>query len=150
LTVQEPTSAPTRRPRPVASSPEVTARFSRQRRRDTQPEVALRRELHRRGLRFVLHVPVPGFPRRTVDIAFPRRRVAVFVDGCFWHRCPEHATHPAANATWWRSKLDTNHQRDIETNRALESHDWLVVRIWEHEATVDAADKVEAFVRARR
>ena len=97
----------------------------------------------------MLHVPVPGFSRRTVDIAFPRRRVAVFVDGCFWHRCPEHATHPSANAAWWKNKLDLNEHRDLETNKALELDGWLVVRIWEHESIVVAADRVQELVRAR-
>lgn len=113
-----------------------------QRRRDTEPEMALRRELHSRGLRYRVQVEVTGLPRRTIDIAFTGRRVAVFVDGCFWHRCPVHATFPRANAQWWRDKLDGNVERDRKTDAALRDLGWVVVRVWEHEDAVEAADRV--------
>jgi DNA mismatch endonuclease, patch repair protein len=112
--------------------------MSRQRRRDTGPEVGLRRELHRRGYRFRVNYPVPDRPRRTIDIAFTKQRVAVFVDGCFWHACPQHATWPHANSDWWRQKLERNKQRDTETDECLKSKGWTVVRVWEH-ADVDVA-----------
>src|SRR4051795_6896695 len=92
--------------RPPASSPEVAARMSRARRRDTAPEVAIRREAHRRGLRYRVDAALPGLPRRRADMVFTRRRVAVFVDGCFWHSCPIHATTPTANRGWWVAKLE--------------------------------------------
>jgi DNA mismatch endonuclease, patch repair protein len=123
--------------------------MSRLGRRDTLPELALRSELHRRGLRFrVDRAPLPGL-RSRADIVFGPARVAVYVDGCFWHSCPEHATQPKANAEWWEQKLKRNRERDAQTNRALRENGWEVVRIWEHEDPVAAADRVELVVRER-
>jgi DNA mismatch endonuclease (patch repair protein) len=111
-------------------------------RRDTAPELALRSELHRRGFRFrVDRPPLPGL-RSRADIVFGPTRVAVYVDGCFWHSCPEHGTSPKANADWWEQKLKRNRERDAETNRALQESGWEVVRIWEHEDPGEAADRV--------
>ncbi len=104
--------------------------------------MALRRELHARGLRYRVQFKVTGLSRRTIDIAFTGRRVAVFVDGCFWHRCPVHATFPRSNARWWKDKLDGNVERDRRTDAALGELGWVVVRVWEHEDVVDAADRV--------
>jgi DNA mismatch endonuclease, patch repair protein len=118
--------------------------------RDTAPELALRSELHRRGFRFrVDRAPVAGV-RSRADLVFGPARVAVYVDGCFWHSCPEHATIPRANAEFWERKLKRNRERDGETNRLLREHGWEVLRIWEHENPVEAADRVEAMVRTRR
>jgi len=118
-----------------------------QRERDTRPEVDLRRELHRRGLRFFVHRrPVQGL-RREADIVFVRARLAIFVDGCFWHSCPQHGSMPRANETWWRDKLDRNRARDADTQRRFEEAGWSVLRVWEHELTAEAADRVEAAVR---
>ena len=123
--------------------------MSRLGRRDTQPELALRSELHRRGFRFrVDRAPVPGL-RSRADIVFGPARVAVYVDGCFWHSCPEHGTRPKANADWWERKLARNRERDRETDRALREHGWEVVRIWEHEKVLEAADRVEAALRGK-
>jgi DNA mismatch endonuclease, patch repair protein len=133
--------------RPTPSDPSVTSRMSRQARRDTAPEVALRRELHRRGLRFRVDWPLPGMPRRRADIAFTRSRVAVFVDGCFWHSCPEHRTAPVANSAWWDAKLEANARRDRHTNEHLAALGWIVLRFWEHEDPLTAADAVEAVAR---
>jgi DNA mismatch endonuclease (patch repair protein) len=118
---------------------------------DTSPEVALRRELHRRGLRFRKHVmPVPGL-RCTADLVFPAARVAVFVDGCYWHRCPVHATTPKRNVEFWAAKFARNVARDRLHDRALADAGWTVVRIWEHEAVSDAADRiVDALAVTRR
>lgn len=124
----------------------TSARMSRQARRDTSPELALRRELHRRGLRYRIEYPIPGIPRRRADIAFTRARVAVFVDGCFWHACPRHGTWPKRNDSWWAAKLEANVARDAQTDNHLAAVGWSVVRIWEHEAAVDAADRVQAAV----
>ncbi|TSE00679.1 very short patch repair endonuclease [Skermania sp. ID1734] len=125
-----------------STDPATSARLSKQRRRDTAPELALRRELHRLGLRFYIdRAPVAGL-RRRADVVFPRRKVAVYVDGCFWHRCPEHATDPKNNAQWWADKLAGNVARDRDTDAQLSSAGWTVVRIWEHEATPLAAEKV--------
>lgn len=121
--------------------------MSRLGRRDTQPELAIRSELHRRGFRFrVDRAPVPGL-RSRADIVFGSARIAVYVDGCFWHSCPEHGTRPQANAEWWARKLDRNRERDRETDRVLREHGWQVVRIWEHEDPVAAADRVEGVIR---
>ncbi|MFF4753121.1 very short patch repair endonuclease [Streptomyces sp. NPDC002514] len=117
--------------------------MSRQSSRDTAPEVAVRKLLHAAGLRYRVNFPVPGMPRRTIDIAFSRVKVAVFLDGCFWHGCPEHATHPKANAEWWRQKLTKNIIRDQETTRHLESQGWTVLRFWEHEVPKSIAEVVE-------
>jgi DNA mismatch endonuclease, patch repair protein len=117
-------------------------------RRDTPAELALRRELHRRGLRFrVDHPPLPKV-RRRADIVFTRRKVAVFCDGCWWHGCPEHRTWPKANAEWWVEKIDANRRRDRDTGARLREAGWTVLRIWEHEDPVEAADRVEAIVRS--
>ncbi|MFG3506335.1 very short patch repair endonuclease [Streptomyces sp. NPDC047821] len=113
--------------------------MSRQGSRDTAPEVAVRKLLHAAGMRYRVNVPVPGMPRRTIDIAFGRAKIAVFLDGCFWHGCPEHATQPKANADWWRSKLEKNVARDRETTRHLQEAHWTVLRFWEHEDPVRVA-----------
>jgi DNA mismatch endonuclease (patch repair protein) len=86
--------------------------------------------------------------RRRADVVFPRRRVAVFVDGCFWHGCPEHATSPKHNAEWWKEKLAANVRRDRDTDRRLSEAGWLVFRIWEHEDPRTAADRIERALRA--
>src|SRR4051812_4784604 len=107
--------------------------MSRAARAHTTPELALRSELHRRGLRFWVQRPLDFDRRRRADIVFPRARIVVFVDGCFWHSCPEHATFPRTNAAWWRDKLDTNRRRDADTTERLEQNGWTVIRVWEHE-----------------
>lgn len=114
------------------------------RRRDTGPELALRRELHRRGLRYRVGYPV--LPRRRADIVFTRARVAVFVDGCFWHGCPAHATSAVLNAEYWRDKIAANQARDQDTTSRLTASGWQVIRVWEHEIG-DAADRIVSLVR---
>lgn len=106
------------------------------RRRDTGPELALRSRLHQQGLRFRVDFPIRIPGRRPVrpDVVFTRKRVAVFVDGCFWHGCPEHATRPKTNIGYWVPKLAENIARDKRTRQALEALGWTVVRIWEHES----------------
>lgn len=113
------------------------------RRVDTGPERALRSALHRAGLRFRkdYRVDLPGL-RVRVDVAFPKRRVAVFVDGCFWHRCPEHGTDPQLNGEFWRRKLQRNVERDQRVTAALADAGWRVVRCWEHEPADVAARRV--------
>ena len=136
--------AVTVRPAPP-SSPDVSSRMSRQARTGTAPEVALRKELHRRGRRFRVdfRFDIDGLRRRRADVVFTRRRLAVFVDGCFWHRCPQHATFPRANRDWWAAKLDGNVSRDRDTDERLEQAGWSVIRLWEHEEVQAAADRVE-------
>jgi len=124
--------------------------MQRQRRKDTEPELALRRALHRAGLRYRVCVPIVGWRRRTIDIAFMRIKLAVFVDGCFWHGCPVHATWPKANATWWEAKILKNRERDLETNQKLEANGWTVIRIWEHESAELATARLIDVVRSMR
>jgi DNA mismatch endonuclease (patch repair protein) len=113
--------------------PSVSARFSRTRGRDTKPELLVRRELHRLGYRYrVNHTPLPGL-RRTADIVFTRRRLAVFLDGCFWHRCPQHYVEPKTRTEFWAAKIAANVARDAETNARLGEAGWTVLRFWEHE-----------------
>jgi len=136
-------------PAPPATSAAVRVRMQGNRRRDTTPELALRRELHRRGRRFrVDHPPLQGV-RRRADLVFPRHRVSVFVDGCFWHSCPQHGTTPSRNAVYWVEKLARNRDRDAETDRLLGDAGWVSMRIWEHEPVDAAADAVEAVLDAR-
>ncbi|NCD17008.1 MAG: very short patch repair endonuclease [Actinobacteria bacterium] len=115
--------------------------------RDTRPELALRRELHSRGLRFrVALKPLPDL-RRTVDVAFTRYRLAVFIDGCYWHGCPDHYRPASINAEFWSSKIAANRARDLETTARLEDAGWIVLRFWEHESVTAAADRVEVELR---
>lgn len=116
--------------------------------RDNPREKAVRRLLHAAGLRFRVHHPIPGRPRRTIDIAFTRVRIAVFIDGCFWHGCPRHATSPKANAEWWQAKIAQNRLRDLDTSEYLTARGWQVVRAWEHEPPEVVAATVLELVRA--
>lgn len=120
------------------------------RRVDTKPELALRSALHARGLRYRKDLRLDLSVRVRPDIVFTRARVAVFVDGCFWHACPDHATSPASNAGFWTTKLARNVQRDREQDAALTDAGWTVVRAWEHEDPLRVADKVEGLVRGPR
>jgi len=140
---------PLERTGPTDAPSEATrARMRRQARRDTAPELALRRELHRRGRRFFVdRAPLKGL-RRRADLVFPRRRVAIYVDGCFWHSCPVHATRPKNNAAWWADKLAGNVARDRDTDTRLTEAGWAVVRVWEHEDPVTAADLVDLALHA--
>lgn len=135
------------RPPMTPSSPGVSERMSRVRQRDTRPELELRSELHRRGFRYrVDRRPLSGAPSRA-DLVFGPAKVAVYVDGCFWHSCPEHGTMPRSNEAFWQAKLTRNQERDAAVNEALAKAGWTVVRIWEHEENAAAADRVESAVR---
>ena len=125
-------------------------RFEAQRVRDTEPELALRRELHRRGYRYRLDRRVSENVRSRPDLVFTSERVAVYVDGCFWHGCPDHGTAPKNNADWWQNKLDANRARDEQTNTALTDEGWTVIRVWEHELPETAATRVAAAVDSAR
>lgn len=116
--------------------------MARQATRNTSAELAIRRELFRRGLRFRVEWPIPGLPRRRADIAFTRKQVAVFVDGCFWHGCPRHKGVPASNREWWEAKLARNQARDAETDAHLRARGWAVVRVWEHDEPSRVAEHV--------
>lgn len=124
------------------------------RRRDTRPELNLRRAVHRLGLRYYVdRAPLRSLARRRADLVFPRLKVAVYLDGCFWHGCPEHHTVSATNAEFWATKVEKNRARDADTNRCLEEAGWTVIRVWEHEdpavAAVEIKDVVEKAKRDR-
>lgn len=119
-------------------------------RRDTAPELAVRRELHGRGLRYRVDYPLPMARRRRADIAFTRLKIAVFIDGCFWHSCPLHGTSPSRNSDYWLPKLSRNMARDAETTQMLTDAGWLVLRFWEHETSSSVADSIETIVRSSR
>src|SRR6478752_732050 len=119
--------------RPAASSADIELRMKRQLRRDTKPELAVRRLLHAYGVRYRVDAKLEPGLRVRGDIVWRGRKIVVFVDGCFWHGCPVHATAPKANADWWREKLDANIARDKRTNAELIERGWKVMRFWEHE-----------------
>ncbi|MFE7410075.1 very short patch repair endonuclease [Streptomyces laurentii] len=136
--------------RALETTPETSARMSRQASHDTGVEKALRSALHRAGLRYRVHRrPLKGV-RREADIVFRPAKVAVFVDGCFWHGCPEHATWPKRNSQFWREKIEKNRARDANTDARLQEAGWLAVRVWEHESAAEAAIRVAAVVSERR
>lgn len=137
------------RGRAKASTEIIRRKMSSQPQRDTKPELALRRMLHAAGYRFRVDYQLPG-SRRRADIAFPRWKLAVFVDGCFWHSCPVHRTVPKRNTDWWIEKLEQNRLRDIDTNRQLLTQGWQVLRFWEHEQPAIAARKVVAALERLR
>jgi len=108
--------------------------MKQQLRRDTKPEMAVRQQLHALGIRYRVDVKLEPDLRTRGDIAWHGLRLAVFIDGCFWHGCPIHATAPKANADWWREKLDANIIRDRRADDALRDRGWTVLRFWEHDA----------------
>jgi DNA mismatch endonuclease (patch repair protein) len=134
-----------------ASSEAVRGRMQRQRTRDTGPELAVRRLLHAAGLRYRVDVaPMAGL-RRRADIVFRPARVAVFIDGCFWHGCPEHGSRRThANTEYWTEKVEGNRARDKSTDELLQEAGWISIRVWEHEPPSDAAERILAVVTRRR
>ena len=132
------------------SSPEASRRMAKIRQKGTDVELALRRELYRRGLRYRVDYIVSKKPRRVADVAFPGLKIAVFVDGCFWHGCPEHASWPKQNAEFWRKKIEMNRLRDADTNSRLIDIGWTVLRFWEHEVPAEAATTVVRMVAVAR
>jgi DNA mismatch endonuclease, patch repair protein len=134
----------------LVTTDDVSRRMSRQRTVDTEIELRLRRLLHRAGLRYRLHArPLVGL-RRTADIVFPSARLAVFVDGCFWHGCPEHGTLPKSNAEFWSRKIRRNVERDEDTRHRLADAGWLGLQVWEHDDPSVAASTIAALVAERR
>lgn len=136
-------------PESWASSPAVRNVMRANRGRDTAPELALRRALHAAGMRYRVNArPIAG-SRMTVDIVFPRARVAVEVLGCFWHGCSEHHRPATRNADFWREKVTGNVERDTRKRALLEADGWTLVTVWEHEDPVVAAATIEGLVRGR-
>lgn len=128
--------------RPDASSEAVRVRMSKQKRRDTKAELLVRRELHARGLRFRVDAKPEMDMRVRGDIVWRSLKLIVFIDGCFWHGCPQHATRPAANVEWWATKLDGNVARERRTDAELKRRGWEVLRFWEHEEPAAVADEI--------
>jgi DNA mismatch endonuclease, patch repair protein len=127
---------------PAPSSETVRARFRRQGRRDTQPELAVRRRLHARGVRYRVDVRPCRQTRARGDLVWKGRRLVVFVDGCFWHACPVCGHQPTANADWWAEKLAANVARDRRTDAVLTALGWRVLRFWEHEDADTVVDRI--------
>ncbi len=115
--------------------------------RDTKPELRVRSLLHKRGMRYRVNQRPLSEVRRTADIVFRKVRIAVFIDGCFWHGCPDHFKQPGTNSEYWRDKVDGNRRRDRETDALLIKGGWQVLRFWEHEDPGDVARMVERLVR---
>lgn len=136
--------------RPVPISEVVSRAMRSMPEHSTGPEMAVRRSIFANGLRYRVQYPVPRAPRRSIDIAFPGIKVAVFIDGCFWHGCLEHRSIPSNNRDWWQNKIDQNRSRDRDTDAKLRSAGWLVLRFWEHESTELIVSKVHEVVEARK
>lgn len=135
---------------PPASSTAAKKRMQANRRRDTKPERLLRSILHTRGRRYRIDYPIRtahGVRPIRPDIVFTQARLVVFIDGCFWHSCPQHSSQPKANSSYWEAKLDENIRRDQRNTEALESAEWRVLRIWTHTAPDDAADLVDGALK---
>ena len=135
-------------PRPEPTSSDASRRMAKVRRTGTNAELALRREMYRIGLRYRIDYEVLRKPRRVADVAFPGRKIAVFVDGCFWHGCPAHGRMPSDPTGYWHAKIDRNRRRDVRVGEALQSAGWTVIRVWEHAAVAETAELVEQAVRA--
>ncbi|BCJ70676.1 hypothetical protein CS0771_02200 [Catellatospora sp. IY07-71] len=139
----------TERPESWATSDGTRASMRANRSRDTKPELALRRAVHALGLRYrVCSRPLLEV-RRTADMVFSRQKVAVYLDGCFWHGCPSHHRAPRANGEYWSAKVERNRARDRSTDQALADAGWLTIRVWEHEDMAEAALRVVSAVRSR-
>jgi len=110
--------------------------------RDTQPELLIRRALHAQGYRFRVDLRPEASLRTRADIVFTRQRVAVYIDGCFWHGCPIHATSPKSNSDYWTPKLARNIERDARSTTDLRDLGWLVLRFWEHESVADVVAQI--------
>jgi DNA (cytosine-5)-methyltransferase 1 len=139
-------------PKPAATHPPppttggTRSRMRTQKRVDTRPEILLRAELDKLGLRYEVDSPMLPTLRRKCDVAFIEARVACFVDGCFWHGCPDHARPTKSNTRWWKDKIEANKRRDRDTDQKLRAAGWSVVRVWEHEDPVNAAVRIAALV----
>lgn len=133
---------------PSPSSSAVTRVMKSNRKVDTKPEVLIRSSLHACGMRFRKNYELRLAALRVrPDIVFTRRKVAVFVDGCFWHGCPEHGTRPRVNQAYWDPKLERNRRRDCAVDSALRDAGWRVIRLWEHVPICDAVAAVRAAYR---
>ncbi|AEU38019.1 very short patch repair endonuclease [Granulicella mallensis] len=132
-----------------ATSPAVRRVMQGNKSRDTKPEIAVRSAVHALGMRYRVSArPLPDL-RRTADLVFRNARVAVFVDGCFWHGCPVHHAPPKTNAGYWATKVQGNRRRDRDTTRRLRKENWTVLRFWAHEAPLSVATQIATVVRKK-
>jgi DNA mismatch endonuclease (patch repair protein) len=132
-----------------ASSPAVRSVMQGNKGRDTRPEKALRSAVHALGLRYRTNVRPVLELRRSADLVFTRTKVAVFLDGCYWHGCPDHHRPARTNAEFWRAKVEANRARDAETDAALAGHGWTVIRVWEHSPPDSSARLIADIVRGK-
>lgn len=136
---------------PPASSENARRTMLANRRKDTAPELAIRKRLHAAGFRYRVDYPAePGDRRRRADIVFTRARLVVFIDGCFWHGCPEHYSEPKSNVEYWRPKIARNVQRDAESTVRLEAAGWQVLRFWAHEDPDEVVERIISTMRPQR
>ncbi|MCS5713529.1 very short patch repair endonuclease [Herbiconiux sp. CPCC 205716] len=133
-----------------ASSPGALATMKANIRRDTKPELEMRRRLHALGYRYRVDHPLKETPRRRADLVFTRLKLAIFVDGCFWHGCPKHYISPRANSDYWIQKVERNRARDADTTARLTEAGWRVLRIWEHVPVEEGVSMVEATIESLR
>jgi DNA mismatch endonuclease, patch repair protein len=135
---------------PVPSSNAALRRMKAAKSKDTAPEKALRSAIHSRGLRYSIDIrPLKELNRRA-DIVFRSAKVAIFVDGCFWHGCPIHGTQSKSNAEFWRIKIKQNRERDADTNKKLKEAGWVVIRVWEHEDPIEESLLISDIVKKRQ
>lgn len=135
--------------RPPAKSVQVSDEMRRMPEYSTGPEMLVRQAIFKSGFRYRVKYPVPGVPRRTMDIAFPGRRIAIFIDGCFWHGCSEHRSIPKNNYEWWKAKIDQNRKRDRDTDERLVSAGWSVLRYWEHDPVEKIVQELQDLIKSR-
>lgn len=140
----------TQRPKP--SSEQVSRNMKNVRVRDTGPEMAIRRLMFAAGMRYRVNYrpKEPNIGRSSIDIAFPSKRLAIFVDGCFWHGCPEHGELPKANRRWWCSKLEANRKSDERVTNTLNSNGWHVLRFWEHQSPESVVEEITLVADSRQ
>lgn len=136
------------RPKPLSEC--VSRQMRQSRETDTVPELAVRKILYAAGIRYRIHFRISFIPRRSIDIAFPKAKVAVFIDGCFWHGCTLHKTIPKNNRAWWSKKITANRARDFDTNEKLKAAGWLVMRFWEHQPPASVAQTITDELWQRR
>lgn len=136
--------------RPAAISDKVSGNMRSMPEHSTGPEMAVRRLLFQKGLRYRVQYPVPGASRRSIDIAFSGIKVAIFIDGCFWHGCTEHRNIPSHNRDWWKNKIEQNRLRDRDTDQKLCDAGWYVLRFWEHDPAEWIVSKVQEIVEVRK
>lgn len=135
---------------PIPPPSGATKSMKANRSSNTKPELALRREMFRQGLRYRLGLLIPLRDRKVrPDVVFPRRKIAVFVDGCYWHGCPQHGRMPKDPTGYWHAKIQRNRNRDIAVDKQLDEAGWTVVRVWEHEPAGEAAARINDVVKSR-